>query len=202
MISTFEERIRGRNENADPQDLLKQWIWVWDISRKIRSERVPKSDQSSALIRCDQLGELGNGEILAIDNSLNPVNCTGRILFVAVLCTWMDDYMLVVPFGSLPVPGTRGEISVSEPPRLDLSVLETWNSQTVPEEILRKSTFYGYLSETDRRLAIEAFWENLNGEPGEAHDLINLLPPIKSPTDPRFVYQNEEWGMMRFLQTE
>jgi len=197
--------LRTGAREPDPQaENLERWLQEWSIARALDEgleaetgspQPPPEGGEDLRDLVAGTDPDVAAGQIRLLTSHCAPAD---RPFYVAVLEAAGPGEFLCAPFGPFGEPGVPGEWRTGRDAP-GLRVLCLWNSHVVPAARLAESWVVDTLSpdERERVMAVCRFVQvgetmppDLVGETG---------PPVIHPADPRWLYREQEAGIMTAL---
>ncbi len=188
MIETT--RVRARHA-----EYLRNWLAEWSLHRRMRAEDgVDDNPEFTGDVKAPQLG----GMVALPQIRLLYPDCRAaweRPVYAALLDKFADDSFLAVPFSRFCTPALPGELltSRSQP---QFKVLCIWNSFAIGEERLLTGWHVDVLDEAELQDAMNIYRCLVDDCAMPVDLLMRTGPPLVSPQDPRWTYQDEELGLI------
>lgn len=185
-------------------DCLSEWFRCREISLRLCVEEGVKPTKNSALTQNREIAsyvapfdkDVKIGDIRLLPACLTPM--TARPVYISAFKQWEEDTVLVAPFSPYHLPATTTELMFQNR-RPALRVACLWNGRTVSQEFLAQSWFVDTHSAEEMTDIWHIFRHAATGRVVPENLVSRVGAPIRSLTDPRITYQDEETLVMDTL---
>ncbi len=191
----MSEQMSIREKQAE---YLHTWLAEWSLYRETAGGS--EADDGADLVASVKAPQLG-GMIALRQISLLYPDCRAtwdRPVYAALIEQLADDRYLAVPFSRFSVPALPGELLTAhaEP---QLRVLCVWNSFAIEASRLLSGWQVDSLADDEFEHALELRSCLSSRKSPPASLQLRTRPPLVSPSDPRWDYQEEELEMVESL---